>query len=385
MDLRVIAKIVWVLLTLPVLGMTLLLAVSTVTLEGGLVSGGLLVTWFSIPALLSIYELRSRFEIGASFAFACGITSVFVAWILAPSTTDGQHLPAGVSTHYGGSSKFRSWTPSNLVPEVDQVLMGSRLFSTFDPYLSSGQSERLRQSIRQIYEPMREEAEFHDIPSVLGQVYSDAFSSKTPTGHRFVYLPDSISERRPVILFLHGSLGNFKGYLWVWKSLADDLGFALVAPSFGVGEWRNEDGLRTVEEALAYCQQRPEFDPERIFLAGISNGGAGLTHAAPHFADALAGLIYLSPVIDPDRIDSDSFSLNRSLACLIVSGDSDRRVPVKYVERGAMHLRDAGLKVETHFIPGEDHFLFFSQPTTVQGILSSWLIEQSSNPIEQTN
>lgn len=385
MDLRGVGKIIWVLLTLPVLGMTLLLAVSTVTLEGRLVSGGVLVTWFSIAALLSIHELRSRFGIGASFAFAFGITSVVVAWILAPSETHGLNLPTGLSTHYEGSSKFRSWTPSNLVPEVDQVLMGSRFFAAFDPYLSSGRSDRLRQSIWQIYEPMRREAEFHDIPSALGQVYSDAFSSSTPTGHRFVYLPNTILERRPVILFLHGSLGNFKGYLWVWKSVADNLGFALVAPSFGIGEWRNDEGLRTVEEALCYCRQRPEFDPERIFLAGISNGGAGLTHAAPHFADALAGLIYLSPVIDPDRIDRDRFSLNRSLACLIISGNSDRRVPMKYVEKGALRLIDAGLNVETHFITGEDHFLFFSQPTTVQGIISSWLNEQSLKPIEPPN
>ena len=88
----------------------------------------------------------------------------------------------------------------------------------------------------------------------------------------------------------------------------------------------------------------------------------------------IAGLIYLSPVIDPELITEERYSpILKTTPVLVISGSADRRVPETYVQRGIDNLRSLPLSVEAHFIPDEDHFLFFSQPERVLGLIDDWL------------
>lgn len=200
------------------------------------------------------------------------------------------------------------------------------------------------------------------------------------SGHRYLYLPSSDSletSKRPVIVFLHGSLGNFKGYLWTLKPLADRLGVGIVAPTFGAGEWRTEKGLRTILETITWCRSQPSFDSDKIILLGISNGGGGITHALDSLeSDSIAGLVYLSPVMDPEKISAKHLS---DTPALVISGTNDRRVSHAYVSQGAQALEESGISIRLEFVEAEDHFLLFSQPEAVRTILAKWLESNGLN------
>ena len=65
------------------------------------------------------------------------------------------------------------------------------------------------------------------------------------------------SRRRTALVFLHGGLGNFQGYWALWKRFADATGVAIVAPTFGSGNWSGDGGLESIEQARKFCVNHP--------------------------------------------------------------------------------------------------------------------------------
>lgn len=370
-------------------GATLLL-ISTVTLPGFLISLAILSFVAGWALLLARKPLRSLPRLLGCTSLTVGTLLIGTVWNKAPRPrTDSESFNAlvpGVSSNDDGTARFHSWSPSSLVPEIDQQLMGARLVAWMDPLIDAPMAKRLRDLNRRVYEEMKRDAGFRNLPSSLGICYTEMFARRAPTGHRFVYLPKQAASSKesplPVILFLHGSLGNFQGYLWVWKRLADANGFAIVAPSHGVGEWRNDGGLAEIRTALEFCRSQPSFDATRIYLAGLSNGGAGITHAIPHLSDAFAGFIYLSPVIDPAKLAQPSLGDSlRGTPVLVVTGANDNRVPADYVASGVENLKSQGAEVTFHVIPDEDHFLIYSQPDEVMTRVDEWLA-RTAGPVK---
>lgn len=378
---RTLIEMLWLLTAVPaIFGAAWLLSVS-VTLSGRMVAFSLTAFWIAFPMLFFRHRFSRGIRTGGWILLAGGVVLMGTAWWRVPRPAPVPSSAPGPRAEYTGSAVFRSWSPASLVPEVDQHLMGAGLFSLIDPLIDSHQGNRIRDLTRAIYGEMNRDPAFRALPSAMGTCYSEMFFASAPTGHRFVYLPEPVNKdaRRPVILFLHGSLGNFQAYLWVWKRLADTQGYAIVAPSHGVGDWLDSEGLTEISGALDYCRGRPDFDDQRIFLAGLSNGGAGVTFAAPSLADKIAGRIYLSPVIDPEALGAPNYGAAAGRSpVLVVTGADDNRVPTDYVERGVAALRKTGVSVEYQVIPNEDHFLLFSQTDQVMSLVGDWLKKQAA-------
>lgn len=376
----------WLLAALIAIPAVILLLVSTVTTSGVLISAAIIASLIGWALLLF---RRASGILTRVAGYGCLIAGVFLflaTWMRAPrlriEPSSSAGLAPGVHSRYDGTARFRSWTPSSLVPEIDQQLMGSRLFTWLDPLIDARSARRIRELNRRVYDEMSRDDGFRQLPCSLGICYTELFTGRTPTGHRYLYLPEAAARSRehplPVILFLHGSLGNFQGYLWVWKRFADANGFAIVAPSHGVGEWRDDRGLEEIRSALEFCQTEPGFDASRIYLAGISNGGAGITHAIPHLPGAFAGIIYLSPVIDPAKVAAPGFvDALHGAPLLVITGAIDNRVPTEYVTSGVETLRQAGGDVTFQVIPDEDHFLIYSQPDEVMKRVGEWVSRTS--------
>lgn len=127
-------------------------------------------------------------------------------------------------------------------------------------------------------------------------------------------------------------------------------------------------------EALADASNKVKLDSERVYLAGLSNGGLGVSYMGEAQADQFQGLIYLSPVMPPNIINRSTFQQawhNRPI--LVITGETDKRIPLKFVENRIATLKQSGVKVTTITYPNEDHFLFFSQPEQVLDDISWWL------------
>ncbi len=356
----------WAATLVPALLLALLLLGTGVTLEGKSCAIAVLALWLA-PMFLS----RAK-RVGWMLV-AAGIASLAVAaWRVPP----GKNPPeAAVRSVYRGNTRFVCWSPSQLVPEVDQHLLGSHLFRWIDPNIDAAKAAEIRRSFLSVYEPMRRDADFHRLGNALGQCYADMFLGRVPTGHSYVYRPKSAAgEHLPVILFLHGSLGNFKGYLWAWKAFADAEGFAIVAPTYGQGAWHQPGGLAAIESGLKICRNEPGIDASRIYLAGISNGAMGVTRALLHDSTPYRGILYLSPVLEENLATTPQFiRACREKPVLVISGQEDRRIPVRMLQPIAEKLAESGIDAEFHFVPGEDHFLFFSQPERVWEKLRPWL------------
>ncbi|MEZ4466967.1 MAG: dienelactone hydrolase family protein [bacterium] len=178
-----------------------------------------------------------------------------------------------------------------------------------------------------------------------------------PVGH--LYPPHSDAPR-PVVLFLHGFGGNLKGYLWALRPLTD-AGWTIVAPDFGLGLWADPGGRATIDAALAFIDQSPDLDGSRIVLAGLSNGGLGVTRHAPQLGGRLRGILYYSAVVEPAAMPALAAALP-GVPVFLLHGARDRRIHVATVRDAHARLRAAGAMAELTVLPEADHFLLFSHP-----------------------
>jgi pimeloyl-ACP methyl ester carboxylesterase len=300
------------------------------------------------------------------------VTAVFIA---APSGTPDPDSP--VQHRFANDdAKFSRFALTNVIPEVEQINLGFFLMSFVDPYLDAAQVDRVAPFTLALYHDMAQDPNFHDLGSVMGLAYIDLFGFPSDAGHYYLYVPQQAGEEPlPALIFLHGSVGNFKTYTWVLSQFAEETGFVIIAPSYGFGSW-DEAGAASVLRVFADAQEVVDIDENRIFLAGLSNGGLGLSQLAETHPEMFQGLIFFSPVMNTSIVDGSSFQTawaNRPV--LVITGTDDRRIPLAYVETRVDKMAAGGVDVSSVIVPDEDHFLFFSQPDRIVNEMTRWLEE----------
>lgn len=310
------------------------------------------------------------------------VTIVTAVGALALLATILQNVPSGivppqspVRHHFTTPTQFPRYSPANIVPEIEQINLGFLLMPYLDPILTRQQASRVSEFTLELYREMEREADFQRLGSAMRFSYAGLLGQSPDAGHYYLYVPRNRGEGPlPAFVFLHGSAGNFKAYTWLWSKLAEEEGMIVIAPSFGFGNWRRPGGAASVLRALDDAATLVEIDEERVFLAGLSNGGLGVSQLAAQAPDRFAGLIFLSPVMDTRVLESGAFLQGwQSRPVLVLTGEDDRRIPYEYVQRHARLLAKAGVRVTEIAYPGEDHFLIFSRPEQVIQDVSEWL------------
>ena len=261
------------------------------------------------------------------------------------------HLPEG--------RRFRRHAMSNIVPEVDQFELGSWLIPFLDLHMGLQQGAEVRELFRAVYEDTREQDCMVQAGSAMPWAYAELVPfAQWNVGHRYLVVPEA-EEPLPVVLFLHGSLGNFKGYQQVLGELARERGFAVVSPSFGLGNWWRPEGVEVVGETLRAIEEDPRLDGERVVLVGLSNGGLGVTRALEAYPQHFEGVLYVTGVVEPQRMAE--LELAPELPVLLLAGVEDRRLPIQLERQAVQALPQAELMEA----PGQDHFLMFRDPALV--------------------
>jgi len=332
----------------------------------------------AVPAVCAVpFALSARRRepalAGLGVLLALGGLSLGWAAHIAPQASDDPQ--AALRSVYLGDGGHRRTGLANLVPEVDQFTLGSYLMGHIDLYLDPEQTLRIRGLFQQIYGELARDPDFAVMGSAMGHSYRELFGRSWDVGHIYVYEPPHDDDTPlPVLVYLHGWGGPFLGYQWVLKRFADEHGYAVVSPSYGMGWWRQDSAMDTVARALDWIDQQPGLDGERMVLSGLSNGGPGASRAAMAFPDRWQGVVFLSAVMDEDHI----FGLGESLAAhdtpvLVITGDAERRIPIAYTEASAQSLGMVHDRVQLEVFEGEDHFLLFSQPEAVMALLGRWV------------
>lgn len=307
-----------------------------------------------------------------------GSVIMFIGLGILLNTPTGQAEPTSPVRHrFTQSVSFQPYALTNIIPESEQVNLGFLLMPYLDPILTFKQSQRVATFAHQFYREMENDPHFHQLGSVMGWAYAELLGQPFDVGHYYLYIPNERpDEPLPAIVFLHGSAGNFKVYSWLWSKLAEKHQVVIIAPSFGFGNWRQPGGIIAVSQALQDAASIVKIDEERIYLAGLSNGGLGVSQLADAMPEKFRGLIFISPVMATEIVDQKQFLDkwgNRPM--LILSGEADERVPISYVKRRVANFEAGGVAVTEVFYPDEDHFLFFSQAEDVLDKISNWLTE----------
>ncbi len=365
----------YIIFSVPIFVMAGLLLAHGETFQGRLfavaVSAGL-----PVPILLWVGSFLKRKRATLTVA---GVLSVFALLLLGIDyglTPDGLPLRcSSVRSCFSGATAYRRASMANIVPEMDQLILATYVIPAMDPMMDKPNTTELRGQVREVYGEMRRSPEFECLGSVLNQTYLDLFLGLRPVGHFYEYIPSTVTNARlPVVLFLHGSLGNFRGYLWVWKRIADEYGFAIVAPTFGAGNWDDPGGEDAIEQARQYCASNPAMDSSRIYLAGLSNGGLGVCLGARRSPKAYRGLIFISPVLDLDVLLMDPFvAAWKDKPILILHGTADNRIPSSYISEAVDSMVRNGMHPECKFYDKQTHFLFFTIRDKVSYKIGNWL------------
>ena len=164
------------------------------------------------------------------------------------------------------------------------------------------------------------------------------------------------------ILFLHGFGGNFTVQCWLMAEAGDYIDAVTVCPSTEPsGSWWSSKGQSILRETLTYLQQR---GVERIYLAGLSNGGIGASRLADQLKQDIVGLILISGA-DPNAAITE-------LPVLVLHGKYDERIPVSVMEA---YASAAGPSATYRLFEG-DHFLLLKEADQVQKAIIDWLRPQ---------
>ena len=309
-----------------------------------------------------------------SLALGSLFTAILVGVILNAPT--GETAPgAAISQRWTHGNHFQRFALTNIIPEIEQINMGLKVMPYLDPYLTIEQAGRVSIFTLDLYREMDRDPDFWQIGSTMGWAYADFLSLPFDNGHYYLYVPHNRPDGAlPAIVFLHGSLGNFKAYTWAWAKLAEEKGYVIISPSFGFGNWRQPGGTQAVLAALEDAKRRVNIDASRVYLAGLSNGGLGVSLLGQEHPQQFRGMIFLSPVMVTEIVDQSDFQNSwKERPILVITGEADERIPFTYVEERTRRMVAGGISVTSVTYPGEDHFLFFSQLTGILNDISLWL------------
>jgi poly(hydroxyalkanoate) depolymerase family esterase len=136
--------------------------------------------------------------------------------------------------------------------------------------------------------------------SALGDFGSNTGNLKAKT-----YIPDSYRKGAPLVVVLHGCTQNPSGYdrNSGWSHAADEYGFALLFPeqqrannpNLCFNWYSQSDSSRDSGEALSIRQMVAEMharhgtDPARVYITGLSAGGAMAAVMLATYPDVFAG------------------------------------------------------------------------------------------------
>jgi predicted esterase len=301
---------------------------------------------------------------------------LFYAVLLARAPSGAARPSSKVRHIYAdGETHFRRFALGNLLPEIDQITLGFSLVPFVDPLFTQRQASGLKQFTAELYRDLERDPDFRALGSVMPEVYADLRGSRFETGHVFLYVPATRdpSQPRPALVFLHGSGGNFKAYLWLLSQLAERLNVVVIAPSYGMGNWNGTDTAAIVKAAIAMSSNHVKIDANNVHVMGLSNGGLGVTQLLQPNGTPFRSFVFLSPVFDTVRISEMRNPSLANLPIFVLTGSLDDRVPLDYVEATARSLTARGGAVTLERLSDANHFAFFSHREKVLSALENWL------------
>jgi poly(3-hydroxybutyrate) depolymerase len=174
----------------------------------------------------------------------------------------------------------------------------------------------------------------------------------------YLLVPKNVSadQPAPLLVLLHGSMGNGRNMLERWFSLAEKEGVIVVAPdSVRGGGWSLiYDGPGVIHDVVEAAKAQSPVDPRRVYLFGYSAGAVYALQLSMLESEYFAATAIFAGAFHPEayhRIDL----AKRKIPMSIFVGTDDPFFPLNKVRATRDLLKERGFPVELNEIPGQDH------------------------------
>lgn len=200
-----------------------------------------------------------------------------------------------------------------------------------------------------------------------------------------LYVPESAQEGQPLpmIVILHGMGGKGDLTLQNWRKRLNDE-FIILCPSYPMGAWWTLSAEELVLQLIRETKMRVPVDPNRIFLAGLSNGAMGTYMIGSFYPDYFAGIIPIAGAIAEPHYLHFLINLNNT-PLYSIQGQYDPVFPIRFSRRINQILTDMKypLTYREHTEKGTAHGGHFLPESEVPALLE-WLKEQRREPYSAT-
>lgn len=195
----------------------------------------------------------------------------------------------------------------------------------------------------------------------------------------YLYLPDGYEEasmeKFPLLLFLHGGGESGQDLAMIKKNgppkmLAEgyDFPFLVLAPQNPhKRQWWN---VRAVKQLLDQVVEEYRVDPKRLYLTGLSRGGAAAWEMAVQYPDQFAAL---AVVCGMAPLPYASW-LNKDMPIWVFHGTEDKSIPFFESEGMVSRLKELGYDVTFTIYEGMGHAAWV--PAYRTDGLYEWMMQQ---------
>jgi poly(hydroxyalkanoate) depolymerase family esterase len=216
---------------------------------------------------------------------------------------------------------------------------------------------------------------------------SAAFGANPGGLEMLSYVPEGLSQGAPLVVVLHGCGQTAAAYASGagWLTLADRLGFAVLAPQqssannpnrcfnwFSSGDvGRGEGEAASIAAMIAFLVRSENLDPSRVFITGLSAGGAMTMAMLASYPDLFAAGAVIAGL--PYGV------ANGVMQAMTAMQQGDRRSPAELAQLIPPNLERYPRLTVWH--GGADHVV---SPENAEAIVAQWAAAQglSSKPDE---
>ena len=232
--------------------------------------------------------------------------------------------------------------------------------------LPQDKAKELQKLISRKYQQISSDPVFLTVPSVLPYCFA---ATKPNHGMATVYIPNNVTPKTNVILFLHGYGGSFTFYQ---KFLAETFpDHVILCPAYGIScAYINSTYL---QECFSAVKKELDVQLKKPLLIGLSAGGFGGFREYCQTPNAYSGFICMAAYPPQDILGKTP----RKGRIRLVAGAEEYYVKNRYVQRSETRIKYQTKDYSFEFIPKEDHFFMLSAEEQTKALLQKWVTEMS--------
>lgn len=187
-------------------------------------------------------------------------------------------------------------------------------------------------------------------------------------GHYWFYRPKH--ENRPLLIFLHGSGGNFKAYQKWFTPYAIKNDIALAFPTWGFGLWNEHQLNSRIQQVINNILIDCKIDESQIYICGLSQGSLTGIKTLCSGNLNVAGFISISGV--PSLTEWEVGNI-KDTPMLIFHGAKDERVSTNNTRKVVNTFKHMKSNIAYTEYPNEDHTLIKTKSDEILTKIFEWI------------